>query len=114
MTQIYVTGAIIHGQRPENNPSKYGVEDLNSFAGRSTVWKCDSSQNPPLAVRRELSWAGGGPDPHGHAVCSGVNSSRPIWEGRGELNSPAGAVLTQDGEASGGPRGTSQMLFAYR
>ena len=55
---------------------------------------------PATAVRRESSGRGGATDPHGHAVCSGVNSSRPIWEGRGELNSPAGAVLTQDGEAS--------------
>ena len=35
------------------------------------------------------------------SACSGVNSSRPIWEGRGELNSPAGSVRPQDGEASG-------------
>ena len=35
------------------------------------------------------------------ASCSGVNSSRPSRGGRGELHSPAGAVPTQDGEASG-------------
>jgi len=45
--------------------------------------------------------AGGGPDPHGRAERSGVNSSRPLRGGRGELNSPAGAVPTQNGEASG-------------
>ena len=31
-----------------NNPSKYGNEDLISFAGRLTVWKCGPSQNPLL------------------------------------------------------------------
>ena len=34
-------------------------------------------------------------------MCSGVNSNRLVREGRGGLNSPAGAVLTQNGEASG-------------
>ena len=42
------------GVTTRNTLSKYGVEDLNSFAGRLTVWKCGSSQNPPLAVRREF------------------------------------------------------------
>ena len=54
-----------------------------------------------MGVRRELSGGGGAADSHGHIECSGVNSSRPVREGREELNLPAGAVRPQDGEASG-------------
>ncbi len=76
------------------------------------VWKCDSSQNPPLAVRRELSGRGGATDPHGHSECSGVNSSRPAQGGRGELNSPASVrPLLDDMDKTVKPRGLSPRYF---
>ncbi len=48
---------------------------------------------------------GGGADLHGHAVCSGVNSSRPEGEGLGGLHSLAGAVRPYTGK----PRGRTEI-----
>ena len=86
------------------NPQRR-VKDLNPTL-TETIWKCDSSQNRPLGVRRELSWAGGGPDPHGRTERSGVNSSRPIsGRSRGIKFACDGmarfGTCGQDGEAAG-------------
>ena len=57
MPSLYATNLIISSvdtaTTTRNNPSKYGNEDLISFAGRLTVWKCGRSQNP-------LWWCDGG------------------------------------------------------
>jgi hypothetical protein len=64
------------------------IEDLNMK--RSLEWKCDSFQNPLLAVRRELSGRGGATDSHGHHGVSGCYFQPTSKEdGREELNSPA-------------------------
>jgi len=55
-----------------------------------------------VGVRRELSGGGGAADSHGHFGVFGCKfQPTPHGEGREELNSPAGAVRPQDGEASG-------------
>ena len=73
------------------------------------LWKCDSSQTRPLGVRRELSGRGRGgatdADSHGHIGVFGCDF-QPTQPDRGgreeeERNSPVGAVMTQNGEASG-------------
>ena len=52
-------------------------------------------------MRRELSWAGGGLHPHGHAVCSGVNSNRPIPGRSRGMKFACRCSATLNGEASG-------------
>jgi hypothetical protein len=64
----------------------------NATPLKTVHWACDGSCR--VVVER--------PTPTDTSVCSGVNSSRlQLREGREELNSPAGAVRPQDGEASG-------------
>ena len=52
-------------------------------------------------MRRELSLAGGGLHPHGHAVCSGVNSNRPIPGRSRGIKFTCRCSATIDDEASG-------------
>jgi len=85
------------GRVPRGRPK---ISDFRERA-RAVLSLCDSSQNPLLAVRRELSWAGEGPDLHGHAVCSGVNSSRPITGKVEGIKFACGGCAGLDGEASG-------------
>jgi hypothetical protein len=78
----------------------------------STVatWIKDLNPKQLRAVARNatpLSGRGGATDPHGRTERSGVNSNRPSREGRGELNSLAGAVRPKQGSLGACPRGTS-------
>ena len=78
------------------------IKDLNPKQLRAVARNATPLKTRVLdVVRRVLSGRGGATDPHGRTERSGVNSNRPSREGRGELNSPAGAVQTQNGEASG-------------
>ena len=72
---------------------------------KTRYWRCDGGFNG--------SWWSDRP-PRTHAVCSGVNSSRPTrWEGRRELNSRAGrGADPKQGSLGACPRGTSLMPLA--
>jgi hypothetical protein len=60
-------------------PSKGGVEDLNSALAVSRLWKRGPSQNRPLGVRRGFQRVVvERPTSTDTTVCSGVNSSRPL------------------------------------
>ena len=81
------------------------IKDLNPTL-TETVWKCDTSQHPVTAGETGVVGRSGAADPHGHVVCSGVNSSRPVTgRSRGIKSACDGTArfgaCGQDGEAAG-------------
>jgi hypothetical protein len=84
------------------------IKDLNPKQLRAVARNATPLKTRVLdVVRRVLSGRGGATDPHGRTERSGVNSNRPSREGRGELNSLAGAVRPKQGSLGACPRGTS-------
>jgi len=84
-----------------NKPPKYGVEDLDSFADRSTRLECDSSQHPLRRCDGGFNGRSEAADSHGQRVRVLIPANPSRERSGGIKFACGGVVLTQDGEASG-------------
>jgi len=84
-----------------NKPPKYGVEDLNSFAGRSTRLERGLSQHPLRRCDGGFNGQSEAADSHGQRVRVLIQSNPSRERSGGIKFACGGVVLTQNGEASG-------------